>query len=315
MQIVYGVNAGFVLPALVSIWSLQRSASQPVEVTIYGEGFSECHYNLIQRVGDNCGLSISVHDFDANAFLEYSSVTKTRFPTISLLPLLLPRLVDGRCLYIDADTLVLGDVWELMLSDLGGFPIGACTDVGNITLVQNQIAKVRASDLLRPTYARRKRTNQFNRILSLGFHPGENYFNSGVVVMDCHRIRSDCPGYLDLCSMDRLLPYVQFAPDQDRLNEFFSGRWFQFPLKWNTRSEIQKDFERHKHKFRYVSDDFRAQMKEAAYAPKLWHYMGPRKPWDKRWRRKRRLIRRQAFKDYAIALGDFKTQTGVTFGM
>ena len=312
MQIIYGVNAGFVLPALVSIWSLQRSARQPVEVTIYGEEIGESHYNLIQRVGDKCGLSISVHDFDATAFQEYSSIAKTRFPTISLLPLLLPRLVDGRCLYIDADTLVLGDVWELLLSDLGGFPIGACTDVGNVTIVQDQIARVRASDLLRPTYARHKRTNQFNRILSLGFHPEENYFNSGVVVMDCDRVRSDCPDYADLCDMDRLLPYAQFAPDQDRLNEFFSGRWFQFPLKWNTRSEIQKDFERRKHK---VSEDFRSQMKEAAYAPKLWHYMGTKKPWVKRWRRSRRLIRRQAFKDYASALRDFQTQTGITFGM
>ncbi len=318
MQIVYGVNAEYVLPALVSIWSLQRSASQPVEVTIYGEGFCESHYNLIQRVGDNCGLSISVSDFDETAFQEYSNITTTRFPNISLLSLLLPRLVDGRCLFIDADTLVLGDVCELMSSDLGGFPIGACTDIGRVTYLEDRILNVKASDLLRPTHAQQKKVKYLNCILSLGFLPGENYFNSGVVVMDCDRIRSDCPDYVDLARMDKLLPYVHTSADQDRLNEFFAGKWFQFPLKWNTRPTIRKDLARldgQKHKFRYVTDDFLAQVQEAVHSPKVWHFMGRKKPWNKGWWRRRLLIRRQAFKDYVNALRDFEIQTGITFDM
>ena len=319
MQIVYGVNAGYVLPALVSIWSLQRSASQPVEVTIYGEGIGESHHNLIQRTADNCGLSISVRDFDATAFQEYSSITKTRFPNISLLPLVLPRLVDGRCLYIDADTLVLGDVWELMSSDLGGFPIGACTDIGRVTYLEDRILKVKASDVFRSTHAQQKKMKYLNCVLSLGFLPGENYFNSGIVVMDCDRIRSDCPDHVDLARMDKLLPFVHTSADQDRLNQFFAGRWFQFPLMWNVRPTIRKDFARldgRKNKFQYVTDDFLAQMKEAAYSPKVWHFMGRRKPWNKKWWRDNLLfLNRQGFKDYVKSLHDFESQTGIEFGM
>ena len=33
MQVIYGVNAAYVLPALVSIYSLWKNASQPVDIT------------------------------------------------------------------------------------------------------------------------------------------------------------------------------------------------------------------------------------------------------------------------------------------
>ena len=319
MQIVYGVNTEYVLPALVSIWSLQKSASKPVAITIFAEGIGEYQYDLIQRIRDTCGLSITVNDFDETAFQEYSSMTTTRFPNVSLLSLLLPGLMDGRCLLIDADTLVLGDVWELMSSDLGGLPIGACTDIGRVTYLEDRILKVKTSDLLRPTHAQQKKLKYLNCILSLGFLPGENYFNSGVVVMDCDRIRSDCSDYVELARMDKLLPYIHTSADQDRLNEFFAGKWFQFPLKWNTRPTIRKDLARldgRKHEFLYVTDDFLAQVQEAAHSPKVWHFMGRKKPWKRRWWRDNLLLLHgQGFKDYVKSIRDFETHTGIAFGM
>lgn len=314
-QVVYGVNSGYVLPALVSMWSLQRKASRPVEVTLYVEDIGEYHYNTIQQVKSSCGLSISVNDFDSTEFHEYSKITTTRFPTISLLPLLLPSLVDGRCLFIDADTLVLGDVWELLSSDLGGMPIGACIDLGWVTLM-DQLVATRLSDVLRPKRSEHKRRQQLYRIHSLGILPGENYFNSGVVVMDCDRIRSDCPGYADLANIKRIQPYVHTFPDQDPLNEFFSGRWFQFPYKWNTFPGVGRNLkrmERRKGKYQDVSGDFRAQLKEATDSPMIWHYLGRRKPWIRR--RRRRRMAWKAFRDYVSALQEFRTQTGIEFGM
>ena len=37
MQVIYGANEDYVLPALVSIWSMWQNSSQPVEVTLYVE--------------------------------------------------------------------------------------------------------------------------------------------------------------------------------------------------------------------------------------------------------------------------------------
>ena len=314
MQVIYGVNSDYVLPELVSIYSLWKHASQSVGVTLYVEDINEDDLDKIQRVIEGCGFPIQVKDFDGAGFEEYSQL-KAGYPVVSLLPLLLPRLVDGRCLYIDADTLVVGDVCELLKADLGGMPVGACADIGQVTL-EDRLLAMRASDLFQPSRARFKKRHHVSRILSLGFIPGENYFNSGVLVMDCDTIRNNFPGHADLASMDKLRPYihnVHSLPDQDRLNEFFAGQWFRFPLKWNTRPGIVRDVEMRKRKFRHISEDLRAQMLEAAASPKLWHFMGGKKPWIKRWRTL--LQFRQAYRDYTDTCRDFKAKTGIAFGI
>lgn len=310
MQVIYGVNAAYVLPALVSIYSLWKNSSQPVDVTIYVDGITEQNQDAIQRVSQSCDRVIQVKDFEATGLGEY---VNHRFPAVSLLPLLLPSLLKGRCLFIDADTLVKGDAWELLSADLGGMPIGACMDIGMVTLLQRRILKVRVSDMFRPAYVQFKRQHFLDRIDSFGFVPKENYFNSGVLVMDCEAIRREYHDYADLASIDKLRPFVHF-PDQDRLNQFFAKRWCKLPLKWNVRPGMKRDVERRQYRFRHVSDELRGQMQEAIADPKLWHFMGERKPWIKRWANVLR-GRRQAFREYASTCLEFRDQTGITFGV
>lgn len=308
LQVVYGVNAAYVLPALVSIYSLWKNASQPVDITIYIDGITEQNRTAIQRVSESCGMAIHVKDFEATGLEEY---VNHRFPAVTLLPLLLPSLVKGKCLFIDADTLIKGDVWELLSADLGGMPIGACNDIGILSVLERRILKTRVSDMFRPARARLRRMNYLGNIASLGFVPRENYFNAGVLVIDCDAIRDEYPHYADLASMDKLRPYTSM-PDQNRLNEFFAGRWFRLSLKWNVRPGLKKDFEKNQYKCRDVSEDLRIQIREAIQDPKLWHFMGVKKPWIKRWRNA--LMVRQAYQDYTNTCLDFRDQTGIRFG-
>ncbi len=309
VQVIYGVNAAYVLPALVSIYSLWKNTSQPVEVTIYVDGITEQNQYAIQGVNETCGMSIQVKNFDGTGLEAY---VNPRLPTVSLLPLLLPRLEKGRCLFIDADTLIKGDVWELLSTDLKGMPIGACTDMGQVTYLERRFLNTRISDIFRPTRTRRKRMNYIDRIAGLGFVPRENYFNSGVLVMECDAIRGEYPHYADLASLDKLRSFREF-PDQDRLNEFFAERWCRLPLKWNVRPGIVRDVEQRKAKFRNISTELQVQMRDATADPKLWHFMGGRKPWIKRW--SNMLMARQAFKDYVNTCWEFRNQTGIRFGV
>ena len=197
----------------------------------------------------------------------------------------------------------MGNVSEIWASEMGGKPIGACTDIGQVTLLEDRILTMRLSDLLRPDYSRHKRKNHLDRILSLGFLPGEHYFNSGVLLMDCRQIRS-MPHFSQLSTINKLIPYIHNLPDQDRLNEFFASSWYQFPLRWNVRPGIGKDVTGRKRKFRFASDNIRQQMVEAASKPAIWHYMGRKKPWINKWRK---LLRhRQAYRDYSIVLNEFR---------
>ncbi len=305
MQVIYGATEDYVLPALVSIWSMWQNASQPVEVTLYVENMQQHSLDLIGLARDRLGVPIQGKSFDETGFEEYVSQAMA-YPVVSLLPLTLPRLVEGRCLFIDVDTLVMGDIWELLSADLNGMPIGACVDMGEVQL-EDRICTVKALDLIHPSRARIKRKTDIDRIRNLGFVPGENYFNSGVLIMDCGVIRDQYPDWESLASMDRLRPYTRM-PDQDRLNEFFAGCWFRLPLKWNVRTGLKKNFKRNN--YRGVSEDLRVQIQGAIQDPKLWHFIGKRKPWIRRYRNSLLLRSRQGFRDYARVFGEFNAILG-----
>lgn len=175
--------------------------------------------------------------------------------------------------------------------------------------LEDKICRVRTSDLIHPSRARLKRKTHIDRIRNLGFVPSENYFNSGVLIMDCGVIRDQCPGWESLTSMDKLRPYTSM-PDQDRLNEFFAGCSFRLPLKWNVHPGLKKDLERKSYKYRYVSGDLRVQMQEAIQDPKLWHFIGEKKPWIRRYGNSLRLRFLQGFKDYSRVLREFNAMLG-----
>ena len=302
-QVVYGANANYILPALVSIWSLHRRASRPVNVMLYLEAPIEPHdLDLIDRARDRLGLQLERKIFPVNIHSEISGYSElnTKFPAITLLPLVLPGLVEGRCLFLDADTLVMGDVWELLDADMGDKPIGACLGINQVTFLHHRILKCRVSDLFRPGLARLKKKRNIHRMMNLGFVPEENYFNSGLLVMDCDVIRQRFADWRSLADVDRLLPYGDYA-DQDRLNEYFHEHWFRFPLKWNARHSLKRDLGRRQ--FRDVSDSLRREMQEAGEDPRMWHFIGRKKPWHKRYGPFR--LTRQAFRDYHQVLAEF----------
>ena len=305
MQIVYGVNSNYLLPALVSVYSLWKNVRHPVDVTIFGDRFGQHDHEFIRKVSRRCGRAISVLDFDSSAFDELSRASQSRFPAISLLPLLLPKMIKDRCLFLDADTLVLGDVWELLSSDLRGKPIGACIDIGQVRL-SGKYLRTRKTRLVHLTNVRKKMETESRRISSLGFIPGEQYFNSGVMIMDCNAIRESID-LDDLSSPDGLRPFLNHWPDQDRLNQVFAGKWHQFPLKWNASTSIRES--RILLTRKRWSDALREQMYEAANSPQIRHFMGSKKkPWTRSWRS---LIGRRAWRDYAGVLREFEAKVGL----
>ncbi len=248
----------------MSLYSLCKNTGSNVDATIYIEGLDDISYQTkAEAIAQDLGIPApTIAPFDAPGLEEYARLTKTGFPTVSLLPLLLPNIEEERVLFLDADTLVMGNVSEVWDSKMDGRPLGACTGIGQVTLLEDRILTMRLSDLLRPDYSRHKRKNHLDRILSFGFLPGEHYFNSGVLLMDCQQIRS-MPHFSQLSTMNKLIPYIHDLPDQDRLNELFAGNWYQFPLRWNVRPGIGKDVTGRKRKFRFASDNIRQQMVEA----------------------------------------------------
>ncbi len=308
-QIIYGVNSEYLFPALVSIHSIWKHARQPVDVTIYGENWGPGDHAIVSQTTKMLGgsnKSIVVKDFDSSVFEEYSK-TKTHYPTISLLPLMLPRLVDHRCLFMDADTLVLEDICELLEMPLNGRPIGACADIGQVYLT-GSLLRTRLSDVLNPKRTRKKREVLISRCIALQAMPYENYFNSGVLIMDCASIRA-MYAKEEYLNAEALQALVDGLPDQDRLNQLFAGNWLQIPLTWNTSLGLIRRL-RLSPQFRQVSDKCRQDMETAMDSPKIWHFHGARKPWEKHWHKE---AFSRPYRDYRAALREFKAKTGLKF--
>jgi lipopolysaccharide biosynthesis glycosyltransferase len=162
----------------------------------------------------------------------------------TLLRLGLERLAPADCrrvVYLDSDTIVLDDVRELWNADLKGAPIGAVPDL----------------------YIDGK---QFAETWSLPGADQAAYFNSGVLLIDLDRIRSE--GLFEataefIARNGAKLPYG----DQDALNAVFWRRWQPLDAAWNVQ--------------RPMTGPEMAAAGWGRAGPSIIHYITKDKPWTR----------------------------------
>ena len=197
IKVVYGIDRNYLGPAAVSIHSLCERATAPLEIVVYGDGLEPPDHETLLKVGAASGAAVDVRRYDPSGVGDFKWNFHARWPAILALRLELPWLVEGRCLFIDADTLVVGDVSEIMAIDMQGMPLGACMDIA-IDGSWNHVARQRLIrttilDVLRPKRSRQRRKSELRRAVSMGLRPGDVYFNAGVLVMECDAIRAHPP--------------------------------------------------------------------------------------------------------------------------
>jgi lipopolysaccharide biosynthesis glycosyltransferase len=151
-----------------------------------------------------------------------------------------------KILYLDSDIVICSDIQELWSFPLGNAYVGAA----------------------REPYDRRQRE-------PLGFSPTDFYVNSGVMLVNLKRWRSDKVLSCLLDFAERNQAIIR-SPDQDIINSVFRGRICDIGYQWNwqalfarfTPAELDLD--------RETFADLRRR-------PKLVHFTSPYKPWFYRW--------------------------------
>ena len=127
-HLVYGIDHKYVAPALVSIYSAIRSASEPLNVTVFmteDDAESVRHFQVLEKRFRE--TRIDVRYFDPASLEEYEKARGGhRYTAASMIPLFVPWLVEGKCIVLDADTLVVDDIYRLFREDLHGNPLGVC---------------------------------------------------------------------------------------------------------------------------------------------------------------------------------------------
>jgi lipopolysaccharide biosynthesis glycosyltransferase len=145
---------------------------------------------------------LHLHEVNPRA-LEHLVLTHDRFTAEVYHRLLIPEVLDvARVLYLDCDTVVLGRLDELFEIDLGDTPVAAVRD-----------AVVRRNAVL-------------------GMSPEAPYLNSGVLVMDLERWRSEglAEQVMDfICSNPDAIRFV----DQCGINAVLDGRWMPLDADYN----------------------------------------------------------------------------------
>ena len=127
-----------------------------------------------------------------------------------LIPELLPKQFE-KVIYLDCDLVVRGDLEQLWEIDLEENYVLAAQDTW-IPYVSSTTGLLNYQDL--------------------GISPNSKYFNSGVLVINLKKWRTDNIGAKAINYFKQNTKYVRW-PDQDVLNALFAGQWGELDPRWN----------------------------------------------------------------------------------
>ncbi|KAI0067651.1 glycosyltransferase family 8 protein [Artomyces pyxidatus] len=191
VNVVYAIDAAYAMPAAVSIRSLLKQSCGRISIYVIDCGLDEVNKEKLKQslpIDDNFTLTFLKLPPQSLAVEKGAVWAKVDLATI---------VPVERVLYLDADTLIRGDVKDLWDTDLVGQPLAAAADVG-YPMGHSELGRMR-------------------------------YFNAGVMLMDLAKIRAE-HAKLELAARD--MGHSQYL-EQDILNVYFRDRWTELSLKWN----------------------------------------------------------------------------------
>lgn len=256
VNIIYASNDGYAGHLAASLYSLLENNRNIKEMDIYilSAGMSrKCQKGLLE-VAEAFHRKLSVaelgelrdrfpYEVDTRGF-DISAMGRLFAPEV------LPESVE-KALYLDCDTIVCGSIRPLYDTELGNCLVGM---------------------VMEPTVYEAMRE-------AIGFERDEAYYNSGVLLMDLKKWRSQKV-------LDQFLDYYGshqgrlFACDQDTINGALKGRIKTLPPKYNYFTNYR--YFRYKtlaglcRAYEEVGEE---AFKEASRSPVILHYLGDERPW------------------------------------
>lgn len=253
IPIAIGVDNAYVLPACVVIISLEKNKKPDTEYiyhffcTEQWDDVSLSQVTRLKAVFPQIKLNIlSVPDqMFKNARMGLLGFYST---VATYLRLFLPYFLKDidKCIFLDADIVVLGDLQELY----------------NIDITDEYVAGVRDFRVSTTKVEERKKILQIDSM--------NTYIYGGVLLMNLKKIREDFIIETFINDMEYGYP----LEDQDIINKRFYGKIKKIPVKYNLLN-----------RFLYRGDVLRGDVysakdiQEGVECPVIIHFPGERKPW------------------------------------
>ncbi|MCR5560009.1 MAG: glycosyltransferase family 8 protein [Schwartzia sp.] len=252
INIVFASDDHYAQHAAVAMASVLEHAKYPeqIEFFLLSDRISEMCSDKLRVTAANWKSKISIIPVNGESFTDlYVSAQLSRAAYMRLaVTEFLPESVD-KIIYLDCDLLVRKDIAELWEFPMNGSAIAAVPDCGIMT-----------------SWKSRKQKHE-----CIGLEESEQYFNSGVLVIDLSQWRAK--GYSkQLLELVRENSYPHH--DQDALNVFFHHRWTPLPLEWNVIPPVWFMF------IKVLFSEWRSKAAAAQQNPAILHYAGGYKPWE-----------------------------------
>lgn len=252
MNIFFCIDNKYDLPAYIALFSLLHNYRGNKKIDIYlltSDGIDEKYVSLIKSLeGKYPFLSITIQCIQ-NCFKDVP-IKLPHVTTATMYRLLIPRIARelniDKCIYLDSDMVVEGDISELFDVDLDGFCIGGVKDPCPCNTTPELRELLEVSDL-------------------------RDYINAGVLLFNVREIeRNGLSEKLEVAGHRTDYP----SNDQDAINSVFHNRIKLLSLRFNVIAPFLYD-RRIINESKYRNGD----LIEARKNPLIIHYIGSRKPW------------------------------------
>lgn len=160
-----------------------------------------------------------------------------------------------KALYLDCDLIIKKDVAELYQENLSGKVLAAIPDFAAIQKENKVLSDKYVKNILK-----------INK---------ENYFNSGVLLLNCMEIRTK--RIKEKCIQKLAEIKTPKSPDQDILNAVCFNQVKLLPLSWNYEISLPNNDD---HFADTIFSQYLKEFNQAQNEPYIIHYTGLEKPWN-----------------------------------
>ena len=251
--VVFSTDENYVMPTAVAIRSMiDNYSGESLDIVIISNGeLSENAKEILSKaIGHFVGVNILFRIID-DSIIEGVSSHIGHITIATYYRLFLPEILEqyDRCLYLDGDICVCGDIKPLLTMGLND---------------DEYVAGIKAAGIVTKIVGRKKRLEILN-IDSL-----DNYINAGVLLMNLDAMRRDAMQnkFIELAS--RNFP----VQDQDVINVACAGKIKILPPKYNSMPIL---FQLSSRRLKNVYADI--EITDAIDNPCIIHFADSYKPW------------------------------------
>ena len=203
LNFLFTINDRYIDPIQLLIYSIEKNnTTVKKEYYFIYDNISEQNQKLIEKYvsGFNSKAYFIMFNWDKSELLIENGVWSREIYYRLFAPYLLPDL--DMILYLDGDTIVDSNLFELFSYNINGYALAAV-----------------------PNDEERRHINRLDNSLN-------RYYNSGVLLMNLTEIRRQIDFELMKQLVLKMTPKYEF-PDQDFINVIFKNKIFELPQKYN----------------------------------------------------------------------------------